>query len=366
MKGESISLRNQEGNSNKVYQVELKQDGSLWVVNFAYGGYGKSLKTGTKTKVPIDYEAALKVYNSLIKSKRSGGYKPEGDEGVNINTVDDKVDSGIRPQLLNEITVDEAEEYITNDLYCMQEKYDGERRMIQKEDSKINGINKKGFIVPLVFDCLAEMIAINADFILDGEDMGSKIMVFDNLTPGYANQPYNVRLKALELILSKQALDDCVQIVPTAWTTEEKRKMFKRLKAEGAEGVTFKQITNKYTAGRPSSGGGQYKCKFWESASVIVSSHHPTKSSITVKVFDESVGASEIVYPLVEVGNVTVKANQQKPKLGAVVEVRYLYYNEGGSLIQPELLSKDGDAVRTDVTLSECLLSKLKRPKQHA
>ena len=353
MQEESVSLRCTEGGSNKVYQAELKQDGSLWVVNFAYGGYGKTMKTGTKTPSPVEYDVAKKAYDKLVKSKKSGGYKPEGEQGTDINTVDDKVDSGIRPQLLNEITEDEAEVYITNDLYCAQEKYDGERRMIKKEGSELIGINKKGFVVPLTFECLAEMSFIDADFILDGEDMGSKIMVFDNLTPGYAALQYKGRLKALGLILSKQALDDCVQVVPTAWTTEEKRAMFKRLKAENAEGITFKHITNGVSPGRPSSGGGQYKCKFWESVSVFVASWHPTKSSIELDVYGDD--QQRFLQPI---GNVTVKPNQAKPPVGSIVEVKYLYYNEGGSLVQPELLE-----IRTDVDPSECLLSKLKRPK---
>ena len=349
---ESINLEFKEGSSDKVYQAELTQEASGWVVNFAYGRRGSSLTTGCKTCEPVPYEKAKKAYDSLVKSKVSKGYKQEGTLNTNINTVTSPEDSGIRPQLLNELTENDAIRYINDDLYCAQEKYDGRRKLIKKENGETIGINKKGFIIPLTQESLSELDNIPADFIIDGEDLGNKIMLFDNLTPGYSSLPYAARVKSLELIFSQQSAESCLQIVPTAWSTLEKQAMFDRLKSENAEGIVFKRIDTPYSAGRPASGGNQFKCKFYETASCVVDEIHLTKMSISLKVYDNQ-------GEFIGVGNATVYPNSPSVKSGDVVEVKYLYYYEGGSIYQPVLLS-----VRDDVDYNECLLSKLKRKKE--
>jgi bifunctional non-homologous end joining protein LigD len=58
----------------------------------------------------------------------------------------------------------------------------------------------------------------------------------------------------------------------------------------------------------------------------------------------------------VPAGNVTIPPNQQIPRVGAVVEVRYLYaIRESGCLYQPTYLG-----CRTDVEQLECLATQLK------
>jgi bifunctional non-homologous end joining protein LigD len=55
-------------------------------------------------------------------------------------------------------------------------------------------------------------------------------------------------------------------------------------------------------------------------------------------------------------GNVTIPANHQIPKVGQVVEIRYLYaFRESGVLFQPVYLGP-----RDDVEQSECLLTQVK------
>ena len=350
-KAESIELYFQEGSSDKVYQAELKQEGDGWVVNFAYGRRGNTLNTGCKTCDPLPYEKAKKSYDSLVKSKTAKGYKPNGVSGT-INTVaDDKENSGIRPQLLNELTEEEAVAYINNSAYCMQEKFDGRRRMIKIEKSIATGLNKKGIVVALTPSTEATC-ATFPDSILDGEDMDDKIMVFDNIK--YQYLPYLDRYKLLLDIIPQTYRRD-LEIVRTAWTTEDKQNMFNRLKRERAEGVVFKNIHAGYSAGRPASGGNQFKCKFYDTASCIVTSVHDVKSSIGLKVYDDSNPLSLVGVP---VGNATLYPNSPKVKVGDIVEVKYLYYNEGGSLYQPVLLG-----VRDDVEYDECTLAKLKRKK---
>ena len=351
---ESVALSFQEGSSDKVYNAELVEQSTGFVVNFAYGRRGNSLVTGTKTNWAVTYEVAKKSYDSLVKSKMAKGYKPNGVSGT-INTVsDDKEDSGIRPQLLNELTEEDAQKYINDDNYCMQEKFDGRRRMIMKKHSKnvhpAEGVNKKGIIVPLTSEIQEDCDSIRAPYILDGEDMGDHIMLFDDLTESYLS--YKERYEELNNLVEETI---GLRIVKTAWDTNTKQIMFNRLIAERAEGVVFKNVHAPYSAGRPASGGNQFKCKFYETASCIVDSISSVKSSIGLKVYDDSHPVSLVGVP---VGNATLYPNSPTVKVGDIVEIKYLYYNEGGSLYQPVLKE-----VRDDVDASECTLVKLKRKK---
>jgi bifunctional non-homologous end joining protein LigD len=61
----------------------------------------------------------------------------------------------------------------------------------------------------------------------------------------------------------------------------------------------------------------------------------------------------------VDVGNVTIPTNHVVPKQGEIVEVRYLYAYEGGSLYQPVYLGP-----RDDVDVAACRMDQLKfKPK---
>jgi bifunctional non-homologous end joining protein LigD len=342
---ESIELTFQEGSSDKVYQAEIKEEGNGWVVNFAYGRRGNALTTGTKTKTPVAYEAAKKAYDKLISSKVGKGYKAAGQSGA-IHTAD-KTDSGVRPQLLNEINEDQIEAYILNNNYCAQEKFDGRRKMIKLKDNDITGVNKKGFVVALTPETVASVALLDGPHILDGEDMGDKIMIFDDIQD--PTLPYFKRYKLL-----KEALRETTHLIPvkTAWTIEDKRAMYEELKVAKAEGMVFKLIDSKYKAGRPASGGEHFKCKFYATASCIVLSHSDVKSSIEVGVYKAGTKT------MLSVGNVTVYPNQETPAVGSVVEIKYLYWYPDGSLYQPVLLNE-----RDDVDHKECLTSQLK-PKQ--
>jgi bifunctional non-homologous end joining protein LigD len=70
----SITLYFREGSSDKVYQAGIEPKDAGFVVNFAFGRRGSTLKTGTKTAKPVDYQAALNVYDKLVREKMAKGY----------------------------------------------------------------------------------------------------------------------------------------------------------------------------------------------------------------------------------------------------------------------------------------------------
>ena len=70
------TLLYQEGNSDKVYEVDLCQTGEdLYVVNFRYGRRGTKFKEGVKTAQPVPEAQAQKVFDELVASKVKKGYR---------------------------------------------------------------------------------------------------------------------------------------------------------------------------------------------------------------------------------------------------------------------------------------------------
>ena len=64
-----------EGNSDKVYEVDLADVGAdLYVVNFRYGRRGAVLKEGSKTTTPVPLTQAESLFDGLEMEKRKKGY----------------------------------------------------------------------------------------------------------------------------------------------------------------------------------------------------------------------------------------------------------------------------------------------------
>ena len=83
---ERISLYYRQGGSDKVYHVAIEPSGKAgFVVNFAYGRRGATLQTGTKTSSPVDYPAAKKIYDKLVREKTAKGYTP-GEDAHTVST----------------------------------------------------------------------------------------------------------------------------------------------------------------------------------------------------------------------------------------------------------------------------------------
>ncbi len=64
-----------EGNSDKVYEIDLCEVGAdKYVVNFRYGRRGAALKEATKTPVPVSLAEAEKIYEAVETEKLQKGY----------------------------------------------------------------------------------------------------------------------------------------------------------------------------------------------------------------------------------------------------------------------------------------------------
>ena len=342
----TINLHCTENGSDKVYNITLEDEASgSWRVRFEYGRRGGTLVGGTKGN-GASLAVAEKAYTKLINDKLAKGYREISTSGpttpsVTVSSIG--ADSGFRPQLLNEISQKDVKKYIEDPMWCMMEKYDGVRRIIQRRGKETVFINKKGFEISMYKPDYLDSILPDGNYFLDGEQVGATFIAFDHPLLG---KGFKERFERMQ---QKFVFDGThVQYGIAAFSKEAKETLFAKLRGANAEGVVFKKIDSLYTPGRPNSGGDQLKFKFTATASCIVKETNTGKRSIALQCID-------IKGKKVDIGSVTIYPNQDIPKKGEVVEVKYLYYFPGGSLFQPVLL-----ATREDVYPEECLISKLK------
>jgi bifunctional non-homologous end joining protein LigD len=349
MKSEKMTLYFKQGTSDKVYNASIEEgEDNGFVVNFAYGRRGATLTTGTKTKTPVDYASAKKIYDKLVKSKTSKGYTP-GEEGPQyVHTDADAKDMGVQCQLLSFIEESQVTQLIHDDGWWAQEKYDGKRMLLHKADT-VTAINRNGVSVGAPDAILNSAGRVGRIYLVDGEAVGEILFAFDLLEIDNINvrsMPYSQRLSHLENL----GLKGSIVVAETAKTQEEKRQLYDRLKTSRLEGIVFKKHSAPYTAGRPNSGGTQVKFKFYATASVVVTKINDTRSvAVAVLAGDNQIG----------VGNVTIPPNKDVPVVNAIVEVRYLYAYKGGSLYQPTYIG-----VRDDMRIEDCSSSQLKYKKE--
>lgn len=330
-KAEHASLYYREGGSDKVYHAHLQQSGTGWSVTFEYGRRGGALKAGSKTSQALSFDEAKRIFDGLVREKMAKGYSP-GEEGVPFaGTSEAGRKTGHQPQLLN--PTDDPESLIEDPAFWAQEKFDGTRTLVERANGKVTGINRRGLAIPLPEPLVKAMLAgWGGDFVVDGELVGTTYHPFDVLDDG----PYSARLKKLNAILG--------YTVPTAKSAAEKRKLFDDVQARDGEGVVFKRHDAPYRAGRPASGGDQFKFKFTQTASCVVVAASKSKRSVELGLVE---GPEVHV-----VGNVTIPPNHDIPHAGQIVEVRYLYAFPGGALFQPVYLGPREDVDREDCTLA--------------
>jgi bifunctional non-homologous end joining protein LigD len=266
----------------------------------------------------------------------------EGESKAELSTpATEKESSGIIPQLLNEVK--DASVYLADDNYLAQEKFDGERRLLRLENGEVNGINKKGQVVPVTKKIAS---SLKEECVIDGEIVGETVYAFDILSLKGEDLTELSCEERLD-ILNNLNLGKNIVVCETSFDTKSKKALYKSLKDRNAEGIVFKKKSSKYKAGRPNSGGSALKNKFYKTATVRVASHTKGKSSVGMEMKQGK--------KVVPVGKVTIPPNKDIPEVGSFIEVRYLYAYEGGSLFQPTYLGVRNDQDETDINLKQLI-----------
>ena len=351
-KNGTASLHFKEGSSDKVYHVDLVPNGGLFDVEFRYGRRGGTLNVGNKNTSPLARSAAEAVMAKLLKEKLGKGYLSTGsnDDYVRVDPITEAASkSAYAPQLLNPIDKSDVNGYRADDSWAMQEKKDGERRMIVLEAGSAKGINRKGNYLDLPGKLAKSLISKykhKKTTVLDGEIIGDEFFPFDILM--YDGVDTTVQTYPTRLSFLRSVADELGLVFPETWyTVHDKAAALVKLKDQLAEGVVFKKLNAPYSAGRPNSGGNALKFKFVETVTVQAGEVRKDKRSVAMYVRGKN--------GMRLVGYVTVLPNFDIPSENDLIEVQYLYYYEDGALYQPVF-----KGFRTDLTEADTLDS-LKR-----
>lgn len=356
----SASLQCTVNGRNAEYHAKLEQVDGGFLLAVQYGAIGATLQSTKKPAKPVSFEKALALMTSVIKEKTNKGYvyvtsgAPADQVGGPSNG---KESSAHRPQLLNEIDESSAQKLLLDSKWGMQEKKDGKRIALEMKDGQCRGINKLGLYCNVPSEVVDAAMGLGAtSALIDGELIGQTLFAFDLLElngldmSGYSCIERHAKLKQLlvnEVCETPRTKE--IQFVDFSRMHGEASAIMGALRDDEWEGFVLKRLASTYSPGRPNSGGDQLKFKFTQSVSAICLGANGDKRSIALKLLDKD-GSS------VGVGNVTIPVNQNIPKEGEVVEVRFLYYFKGGSLFQPVYLG-----ARDDILPEECLLSQITR-----
>jgi bifunctional non-homologous end joining protein LigD len=352
---ESASLYYKEGVSDKVYNATIEEENDGFVVNFSYGRRGGALKSGTKTNNPVGLDQAKKIYESLLKEKTGKGYqKIQSDQAHSIHVPENLPDtvSDAKCVLLNPIKESEVEDYINDDLWLAQPKFDGVRFMLHKKDGRIRAYNRRGINCNIPTVIWNDTEKYNKDFLLDGELVGEKYYIFDILEHDGKNLEDLTVLERLNQLNDFKSFSEYFHLTDSYCSKQEKNNFYKKSLENNEEGIVFKKKTAKYYVGRPASGGSYVKYKFYATCSCFVTEINEGKRSVKIGLLNGR--------KLIDCGKVTIPVNHDVPEVGSIVEVRYLYaYKQSGNLYQPTYLG-----MRQDIQDTDCQKSQLKYKKE--
>ncbi|WP_196757795.1 RNA ligase family protein [Gluconobacter potus] len=344
-------------NTDKDYIIKLVQAPNPeegWLVECWYGRHGKNLNQSLKTKKPVPFEKAEQVFNKEFVARLSKGYVVEGESNT-ATVAPPKESCGVFGQLLNPISEDEVEFYMTDPGWIAEEKHDGERNSFTKKGDTVVVGNRRGQVIPGNAQVVAELARHGRDFVIEGEvlPVTNQFIAFDLLEldgRDMRGEPHGIRAAELRQLIAlddvtAKALGHRISYARAAVHEMAKWALLSEVRAKGGEGLVFKRANALHVAGKNHK--DQVKLKLWADCSCVVSGINE-KSSVRLEMYDDK-GQP------VDVGNVTIPQNRACPEVGDVVDVQYLYAYRQGSLFQPVFRG-----VRTDVAREECTTSTLK------
>jgi len=283
-------LFNQQGSSDKVFQIQLVDEGNDFMVYCANNRRGKPLKPRAKWEELVNRETAQAEFDRIYKAKTSkrGGYTESTDGGETLEpAANANQKSSVTIQLLNAIDETIAIKLCNDPKWVAQQKFDGERRPIEIKGGVAQGLNRYCEYVGGMKSSVIGGIDTSVDAEIDTEDLDTQLAAFDILSLDgkcLRNKSFIDRYAILAKEVEKH---DSVILSELAVTTEEKLALFSRVKEQNLEGLVFKLADATFTENRPSSGGEHLKFKFYYEASVLATGLN-NKRSVKVAVFDEN------------------------------------------------------------------------------
>ena len=254
----------------------------------------------------------------------------------------------IQAELLTETTEAHFLRMLLDSRYGFQEKHNGHRLIICKENGSIRWFNRGGAPsskpLPHRLKC-AFLAHPQAAFVIDGELVGETFFIFDALIIGdevLVNDSYEYREARYHVEFD--GYNAQITPVETARTPEAKRLLWDAVIASHGEGIVAKNMTRGYKQGRT---GVHWKLKFWKTADAVVIGRSPDdKDSIEIGMYNER-------GQLHRISGCSLR-NKFNPKPGQTVEIRFLYATKEYHVVQPTLM-----AVRYDKSAAACRLNQL-------
>ena len=328
----SVHLECTLGTSNKEYNIFIDASAPQYQVYGTYGRMGNPINTQPQGFYETLEEANASFAKVMHEKTHKKGYVVVGGDPVpSSSTISTKVSTGLIPQLLNPIDLDELEKYLADDAYLLQAKLDGKRIMAKNINGHVTTSNRNGYECGVPQNII-DNLKIYPDCVLDGELIGSTYHVFDVLEHNGQDLRNAECIDRFKILSQMVKGSGDVKIVQCATDEISKRSLAAALKDE--EGVVLKLKDSPYTPSRPNSGGAQIKCKYVQTVTAKVLAVNE-KRSVAVGLIDDSY--------IVNVGNVTIPQNFEIPPVNALVEIRYLHAFVGGSLYQPVYLGDRSD-----------------------
>jgi len=237
--------------------------------------------------------------------------------------------------LCEEWPLDRVERLLSTKDYYIEQKFDGVRA-IHTHNGFLNrnGEPLKATIVRP--DDQKPIWPANIhQWAIDGELVAGRFHAFDvmSLVDVYdgelidPNERYHVRRLCLDMVFRES---DDMRLARTVNPHGNRNGFIAAATILGAEGVVLKHKNSPYVEGKSHY---WYKVKFTKTIDAIVSELRPDgRESMALALYDKTAGD---VIPLKSTCSIFGK---EEPKVGNVVEIRYLYAMPGPSLVQPRML----------------------------
>ena len=323
------------------------------MVTYMNGKRGGTMFNGNRTSKPVSLEEATKEFNKIFKAKSKDGYTQGEDGKAYSNTPDAGRISGHRPMLPNDLPKEGAglalQELMRNHLWGLQTKADGENRGLIIGVDGVVGFNKNGLTTSIPAHWVTEFVKLGP-CVLYGEQIGDKYFAFDIVEKDGVDlkaKALSERYKHLEQLFPNEATD--LHILTLYTGSVAKAKQLKTIDQAKGEGVVFKKLSAPFEPGKnPNS----IRYKLYEQMTCVVT-HLNQQRSVGIGAFDP------LTKEMVDLGNVTIPINQIIPPEGTLIDVRFLYRNDGGSLILPSYQGRRSDVNRETVTTDQ--ITRIKR-----
>lgn len=233
---------------------------------------------------------------------------------------------------------------------CVEQKFDGERLVIEVCDNEVTGYNRKGNITNVPVNIAASFdnkgfSGHNNSWVFDGEVMADKTyVVFDLLRVrgmDISGKPQRERRELLEIIA--QRVDSPSIVVAPCVTGDKMQEFVEKCMENRAEGVMFKNTKAPYKFNKRT----KYfmKLKFVKTIDVVVKevNRKGKDQGVSVGLYD-SRKADALKFGLVEVGGCKIPEHMVGSiEEGDVLELEYLYGTKANHIYQPIFLR-----IRTD------------------